>query len=350
MGGDMNRHSWRGAMVAALVLGAVSPAFARADKVDASLAAYGDDSASVTLADGRKIHMVCMGQGAPTVILTAGLGDWSAVWSKVQPAIAKTTRACAWDRPGAGFSSPSPKPQTVDNTTQDLEDALRIGGVKGPYVIVGHSLGGYESLLFADRHRADVAGMVLVDPSIPNQMEVFAKAAPALGAWIKTYYAQGLAQVRGCAGGLRSGALKIGSPDPEGCLAQSPTYPPSLSRDLTRFQTDPAVFDTIASLMENFDRDGEIVVDPKRGYGDLPLVVLTATVPQPFPAGTPDAVRNDGPPFMAAFSRGHDEIAALSTRGVNHPVPGANHYIQVQKPQVVIEAIQTVIAQARATP
>ena len=343
----MSRQSWRGAMAAALVVGATSPAFAQAGKVDTSLVAYGDDSASDTLADGRRIHMVCMGQGAPTVILTAGLGDWGAVWSKVQPTIARTTRVCAWDRPGAGFSSPSPKPQTVDNTTADLEDALRLGGFKGPYVVVGHSLGGYESLLFADRHRAQVAGMVLVDPSIPDQARVFAKAAPALGAWIKTYYAQGVGQVRGCASGLRSGTLKIGSPDPEGCLAQSPNYPPSLSQDLTRFQADPAVFDTMASLMENFDRDSEIVVDPQRGYGDLPLVVLTAAVPQPFPDGTPDAVRNDGPAFMAAFARGHDAIAALSSRGVNRPVPGASHYIQRDKPEVVIEAIQAVIAQAR---
>ena len=347
---QMSKPSWRGAIAAAFVVGAASLAFAQAGKVDASLAVYGDDSASVALADGRKIHMVCMGQGAPTVILTAGLGDWGAIWDKVQPTIARTTRVCAWDRPAAGFSAPSPKPQTVDNTTADMEEALRLGGFKGPYVIVGHSLGGYESLLFADRHRADVAGMVLVDPSIPGQAAVFAKAAPAFGAWVQTFYAQGVSQVRQCASDLRSGTLKIGAPDPGQCLAQSPRYPPALSQALTRFQADPAVFDTMASLMDNFARDSEIVVDPQRRYGDLPLVVLTATVPQPFPDGTPDQVRKEGALFMAAFSRGHDDIAALSSQGVNRPVPGASHYIQRDKPQVVIKAIEGVIAQARNAP
>jgi pimeloyl-ACP methyl ester carboxylesterase len=344
----MSTHPWRGAMATALVLGAASPAFAQDGKIDASLAAYGDDSASVILADGRKIHMVCMGQSSPTVVLTAGLGDWGAIWGKVQPTIARTTRVCAWDRPAAGFSAPSPKPQTVDNTTADLEEALRLGRSQGPYVMVGHSLGGYESLLFTDKHRAEVAGMVLVDPSIPGQSALFAKVAPALDAWVKTYYAQGVSQVRRCASDLRSGVLKIGAPDPGECLVQSPAYPPALSERLSRFQTDPAVFDTIASLMANFDRDSEIVANPKRGYGALPLVVLTATVPQPFPDGTPDDVRKEVQPFMAAFSRGHDDIAALSTQGVNRPVPGASHYIQRDKPEVVIEAIQTVVAQARA--
>lgn len=343
----MKTKFWRGAMAAAFLLGAANLAHARDGKVDASLAAYADDSASATLADGRKIHMVCMGQGSPTVVLTAGLGDWGAVWGKVQPTIAKTTRVCAWDRPGAGFSSPSPKPQTVDNTTADLEEALRAGGIKGPYVMVGHSLGGYESLLFTDKQRSEVAGMVLVDPSIPDQMAVFAKAAPAFSKWVGAYFAEGLSQVQGCARDLRSGTLAPGKPDPIGCLSQSPTYPPALSQSLTRFQTNPAVFDTMASLMENFDRDGQIVVRPDRAYGDLPLVVLTATVPQPFPPGTSDEVRKDGPLFMAAFSRGHDDIAALSSRGANRPVPGASHYIQVQRPEVVIEAIEAVIAQTR---
>lgn len=346
----MNGRFWRGVAAAAFLLTLARPALARNDKVDAALAVYGDDGASARLADGRAIHMVCTGAGSPTVILTAGLGDWGAIWGKVQPAIAKTTRVCAWDRAGAGFSSPSPQPQTVDNTTADLEAALRLGGVKGPYVIVGHSLGGYESLLFTDSHRADVVGMVLVDPSIPSQMTVFTQAAPAFAAWVRGYFAQGLSQVRGCARDLRSGALKPGGPDPGGCLSQPPTYPAALTEKLARFQTDPAVFDTLASLMDNFERDGEIVVDPKRRYGDLPLIVLTATVPQAFPKGAPDDVRKQAALFMAAFSRGHDDIAALSSRGVNRPVAGASHYVQVEKPEVVIEAIRAVIAQARAAP
>ncbi len=81
-----------------------------------------DDAA--TLPDGRRIQMVCMGQGSPTVILTAGMGQWGATWRPVQKPIAEHTRVCTWDRPGYGFSDASPVAQTTAATTDDLEAAL----------------------------------------------------------------------------------------------------------------------------------------------------------------------------------------------------------------------------------
>src|SRR5205814_1606569 len=113
------------------------------------------------LPDGRTIHLVCMGQGSPVVILTAGEAGWSIAWNKVQPGVAAKTRVCAWDRAGLAFSSPSPKPPTVDNAASDLQAALAAAGIAGPYVVVGHSLGAYESLLLADRQPSKVVGMVL---------------------------------------------------------------------------------------------------------------------------------------------------------------------------------------------
>jgi pimeloyl-ACP methyl ester carboxylesterase len=101
----------------------------------------------------------------------------------VQPAIAETTRACAWDRAGFGFSDPSPERQTVDHTTNDLEQALVKGGIHGPYIVVGHSLGGYESLLFADRHPREVVRMVLVDPAYPDQAAINSRIAPEFAAF-----------------------------------------------------------------------------------------------------------------------------------------------------------------------
>ncbi len=162
---------------------------------DESLAAYADTTHSVTLADGRELHLVCMGAGSPTIVLTAGLGDWAATWKEVQPTLARTTRACAWDRPGFGLSEASSVRQTVATTTADLEEALE-SGPEGPYVLVGHSLGSYESLLFTDRHRDDVVGMVLVDPSPPDQFAVYARIAPLLDEQMKVGMAAGVAQLR----------------------------------------------------------------------------------------------------------------------------------------------------------
>lgn len=154
------------------------------------------------LANGDTIHIKCMGSGSPTVILTAGAGDWSATWRDVQPQIAKTTRVCAWDRPGFGFSSGSMQPQTVANTAADLEAALKVAHIEGPYIAVGHSLGGYESLLFKDRNMKDVVGMVLVDPSIPDQHRRLGKAAPEFVAFSDKSLVQNAGVFDRCLAGL----------------------------------------------------------------------------------------------------------------------------------------------------
>lgn len=78
----------------------------------------------VHIGNGRTINLVCLGHGSPTVILTAGLGNWSLAWERVQRPLAKRTRVCAWDRAGYGFSSPSPESQDIVHTTEDLERAL----------------------------------------------------------------------------------------------------------------------------------------------------------------------------------------------------------------------------------
>jgi pimeloyl-ACP methyl ester carboxylesterase len=337
---------------AVLALAAVVPAAALAQNqpqpVDESLAAYADTTHSVTLADARKIHFVCMGEGSPTVILTAGLGGWAVVWSQVQPAIAQTTRVCAWDRPGFGLSDASSVSQTVAATTADLEEALASGGPKGPYVIVGHSLGSYESLLFTDRHRDSVVGMVLVDPSIPDQFALFARVAPLIDEQNRAGIAAGVAALRKCAADMREGAVAEGKPDPTGCLQPFPPAYPVVLREAIRALRGPERFETVASINSTLAESGALVFNPARNYGDMPLIVLTATdMGSPPPEATPDFLAQ-GAAWIETMNLGHDELAALSTRGVNARVPGATHAIQLVKPQVVIDAIVAVVAQARA--
>jgi pimeloyl-ACP methyl ester carboxylesterase len=334
----------------AVVLSAAALAQSQPQPVDESLAAYADTMHSVTLADARKIHFVCMGEGSPTVILTAGLGEWALSWSKVQPAIARTTRVCAWDRPGFGLSDASSVSRTVAATTADLEEALASGGPKGPYVIVGHSLGAYESLLFTDRHQDAVVGMVLVDPSIPDQFAQFARVAPLIDEQLKAGIAAGVARMRKCAADMRDGTVAPGKPDPSGCLPPfPPAYPLALREAITTLRS-PERFETAASINSSLAESGALVVNSARNYGDLPLIVLTATdMGSPPPEATPDFLAQ-GAAWIEVFNLGHDELAALSTRGVNARVPGATHAIQQVKPHVVIDAIVAIVAQARAAP
>jgi len=316
-------------------------------KVDPSYLPYEKPGILAKIPNGQTVHIKCMGSGSPTVILTAGLGDWSAAWRKVQPEIAKTTRVCAWDRPGYGFSSGTTQPQTVANTTSDLQAALRVAHIDGPYISVGHSLGGYEALLFKDRNRHSVVGMVLVDPSIPHQHARMAKAAPGFAASMDKYMTSGLALYDRCLAGLKSGKLKLGAPDPDGCLAYPPDYPPALTRALATKDTNPLRFTATKSLAQNFAADAELVADPKRNYGDMPLIVLTATKDQKLPPNIPAPPKDQLAAFHAEWESGHDQIAALSTRGVNRRVPDATHYIQYDQPQAVIDAVDEVVREAR---
>jgi pimeloyl-ACP methyl ester carboxylesterase len=324
--------------------------------VDRSLAPYADMKDAVRLPDGRTLHLVCMGQGSPIVVLSAGAGDWSATWSKVQPAVARTTRACAWDRPGFGFSDPPAKPQAVDQTTSDLQAALKAGGIGGPYVLVGHSLGGYESLLFADRQRGDVAGMVLVDPAFPDQLTPLGEAAPAQAGYMLSLPNPLTEQFRQCSADFKAGTLRRDGPDPNGCFHPRwpASYPPELTSALDKRIAGAtkeqllAAWDTMLFFgsPQLLEKDSKIAVNPKRNYGAMPLIVLTRTEFQA-PLDFPEAARAEIPAEEAAWNKGHDALAALSRRGINARVPGAGHFIHGAKPQVVIDAIEQVVREAR---
>ena len=112
---------------------------------------------------GHRLHVKCSGVGSPTVVVENGLGDFSFDWNLVQTRVAKFTRICTYDRAGYAWSDPGPKPRTFAQINLELRDALKELGVKGPYVLVGHSYGGPVVRNFAMTYPRDVAGMVQVD-------------------------------------------------------------------------------------------------------------------------------------------------------------------------------------------
>ena len=115
---------------------------------------------------GYSLHINCVGQGSPTVVLDAGMGLFSAQWVRVQEEVSGTTRVCAYDRAGMGWSEMGPEPRDAKQITSELHTLLSKAGIEGPYVLVGHSLGGLSMLTYANRYPDQVAGVVLVDSSI----------------------------------------------------------------------------------------------------------------------------------------------------------------------------------------
>jgi pimeloyl-ACP methyl ester carboxylesterase len=114
---------------------------------------------------GRRLHLFCIGSGQPTVILMAGGSAFSIDWALIQPRLADSTRVCSWDRAGLGWSEPGPADETVEQTTSDLHTALANAGERGPFILVGASVGGIFIQAYQRAHPEQVAGLVFSNSS-----------------------------------------------------------------------------------------------------------------------------------------------------------------------------------------
>lgn len=305
------------------------------------MATYAKPAELVALPDGRKINLFCLGSGAPTVVLDAGWGSGISAWSKVQPAIAETTRVCAFDRPGMGFSDPGPLPRDAKAVVADERAVLKAAKIPGPYVLVGHSMAGLHVRLYASVYPKEVVGAVLVDPSNPHQAKRFAEVAPK-GAVLNDKM---MGMMRGCADKVVAGTLKPGEAGFSLCFPPPPTTLPEEYRTVIlarqgegwRLAQQASEVDSMATTSSaDIDRT-------KRNLGALPWIVLTADQTGKGPPTPPEEQAASG----AVWKTMHDEAAAVSTIGENRMV-ASGHSIQWEKPEVVIAAVNEVVAAVRA--
>lgn len=337
--------------------------------IQQQIAPYAKLQRAVPVGKGRTINLLCLGpesergHDSPTVVLLAGLGNWSIAWRLVQQPLAQRARVCAWDRAGYGFSSASPEPQDIVHTTADLEEALKGAGMSGPYVMVGHSLGAYEALRFTDQHRQNVIGLVLVDPAIPDQQALMRRTAPLFSAKAYAVDQGDVKRLERCAADLQGGTLQRGTPQLQECTA-TPAVPadfPALKEAIARLNAEPARLLTQASTIKAFDSaaapDSHEVINAQRHYGDMPLIVLTAGRDESAMSflidGASSAEAAEFHKQLTQYLRdvwvpAHEAYAALSTRGRHQLVPEASHSIQTSQPQAVISAVMEVLDEARS--
>lgn len=270
------------------------------------------------LPDGRKVHFFCTGEGTPTAILDAGWGSWSTSWRTFQPKLAQFTRVCAFDRPGYGFSDPGPLPRDTAATVADLQAGLKVAGLSPPYVLVGHSLAGFDVRLFAYDHPDEVAGLLLIDP--PTEKIYQRDREPD----------EDLDSVRNCIEIAKVRRLVVD--DKDGCL----DHPSSdWSKEMQAHQIDVVSKVTYweTELSEDLSMVGtsaDEVAAARHDLGDLPLILLQAD-------SSPEDER----------SKELRDQARDSTRGQYRIVKGARHYIHVDKPDIVIAAFREIINSAR---
>ncbi len=155
-------------LVVALFALAVAGAIYQAIATERAERAYPPPGEMVDVG-GYSLHINCVGQGSPTVVLDAGSGEMSAQWVRVQQEVSDTTRVCAYDRAGMGWSETGPEPRDAKQISSELHTLLSKAGIEGPYVLVGHSFGGLYMQTYAARYPDEVAGVALVESSSPKQ-------------------------------------------------------------------------------------------------------------------------------------------------------------------------------------
>jgi pimeloyl-ACP methyl ester carboxylesterase len=282
---------------------------------------------------GRKIHVDCRGQGSPTVIFESGLGSGGSLdWSLVHDEIARTTRACAYDRAGIMWSDPKSTPQDGVAVARDLHAALDAAHVDGPLVMVGHSVGGPYITTFASLYGDRVAGLVYVDGSRPGQEDrlgalIHKNMHPSQVAWI-AHAARDLAW---------SGLVRWYASRP------SPTpLPARIKAEMAAYGSNS--INGASSEVDGFDRTMAEAAKV-HSLGDRPMVVLTAM--KPMSAKELKGMKltpQQGAAFKQLWKTLHDEQLTMSTRSSEQTVPDSGHYIQIERPDVVIAAVKEVVA------
>ena len=334
-------------------VGAVASALAwsgapRADPAAPTLDAQLAKPALVDIG-GRRLNVFCLGEGSPTIVFGQGGEGNIANWKKVQPAVSALTRTCFYDRAGFGYSDPTSDPITGLQVTDELHALLRAAKIKGPVVLVGHSVGGFYATLYADRFADEVAGLVLVDPGFDGQGDWRTDDDRKVD---NPHNLSGEANLLKCAALARAGKLSAANLASEGCYPPPPQdAAPGEAAYVLHAITRPSWYEAEYSQSVNyFPRDAEVSVShgqeraAYRSFGDLPLVVLSAAGSTQVPWRSEDANRRSNDHWLA----GHRALAKRSSRGRWALVPGANHFIQLSQPQAVIDAIQAVVDEVRA--
>lgn len=295
--------------------------------------------------NGRRMHIQVAGEGTPAVVFESGMGASSLSWTFVQPEVAQFARAVTYDRAGHGWSDPAREPLTARRIAQDLDALLRAAGMPGPYVLVGHSFGGYVIRAFADLYRDNVAGMVLVDSLHPAEwknptaeqlrtIEVGLRYARVV-VWLAR-----LGFIRFCLARLARGSPRVAQAATRAFGSGAAAAVRRIAGEIRKLPASilPVVRE-LWSQPRNFLSLGQHVAAlplsaaqaaAVRSLGDLPLVVLS------------------GNHHEAAYSDWQRDLARLSSRGRHLVAADSGHWIHLDDPKLVAQAILEVVTAARS--
>jgi pimeloyl-ACP methyl ester carboxylesterase len=318
----------------------------------AASAAPGDElyarPGQLITAQRTRLNFYCMGRGSPAVVFDSGWGDWAPVWTIVQPEVAKWTRACSYDRAGAGFSDPGPMPRTSVQIAAELRSALYNAGIQGPYILVGNAFGGNNVRTFAARYPAEVAALVLVEADVVSSPEE------------RRGHAKLIASMRECRDAIAAGKSLPQSPTrpggPERSCAQQfffrglpeAMWSPELNAKLLELvQTKVSLYDGYISEMEQMPTDERYLEQHSRSLGSRPIRVLSTGnhgVHALDPSRPPDPEQQK---YEQEVAREQAKWLELSSNSRQLFTDKSSEYIPFDQPSFIVDAIREVYTQSR---
>lgn len=276
---------------------------------------------------GWRLHLVSMGDGAPAVVIIPALADNVLQWLPIIEGVAAETRAVVYDRAGVGWSDPPRHwKRTPDLMAADLHALLYAAEIPPPYVVAGHSIGGIIARRFYAQNPGAVAGMALIESSHENQERRFSAADWRKGSF---FYVKTMAQRQARILGARR-------------LASSLGLLPGLDSDIAR-EAPPAYAGAARALLLSTQFRRSVVremfmmmrsQETPPGLGSVPLTVLTG-------------LKKQDPSILPAWLEMQDELAALSSDSVHVTARDAGHYVHLDDPAIVIQAIRDLVRRCR---
>lgn len=324
-------------------------AVAGTDSDGAEFSIYSQPQRMVEVEPGRRLNLVCLGTGSPTVVFEIGVGDPAGDWSLVQPQVAKFTRTCSYDRAGIGFSDPSTGRGSSAEIVADLKRLLSAASIYPPYILVGQSYGGMNVRLYYYMHPEEVVGMVLVEPAHEDQDEGFRMLSPrALSRtdWVASREPGRVSRAK-CIDAASRGAIRD-SDEFKDCVVMPPDQLPDAVKPMWLNMQFGEKFQRAQGAEEQavFAESVDQLREHRRGFGNLPVLVLSRSEEQgPLRPWETKHLRDARYQMWLGL---HRSLADSSSRGEQRIVPESDHLLMLSQPGAVVTAVRDIFAAATA--